>query len=108
MLTCQTQKEAAEAAGITTRTMRAYMTEKEFRREYQRRLGAIVEDAARQARQALNPAFEALREVVENPVERSSARIAAARAILEFTARYVELTDVIARIERLEEGANER
>lgn len=102
-----TQKDASEAAGIAPRTMRDYLADEDFRREYQRRLDAIIGDAARQAQQALNPAIATLREIAENTAEKSSTRVAASRAILEYTARYTELTNIITRIERLEEGVDE-
>ena len=102
-----TQKEAAEAAGIAPRTLRDYLATEEFKSEYLRRIDAIMGDATRQAQQALNPAIATLREVAENPLEKSSTRVAASRAILEFTARYVELTSILERIARLEEGVKQ-
>lgn len=101
-----TQKEAAEAAGIAPRTMRDYLADPEFRGAYLKAVDAIMGDATRQAQQALNPAIATLREVAENQDEKSSTRVAASRAILEYTARYVELTNILERIEKLEGEVN--
>lgn len=101
-----TQKKAAESAGIAPRTLRDYLADEEFKREYLKRVDAIMGDATRQAQQALNPAIATLREVAENELEKSSTRVAASRAILEYTARYVELTNILERIEKLEGEVN--
>lgn len=73
---------------------------KAYRDEFSR----FVEDASRQAQKALSPAIEVLRDIAENTNENSNARIAAAHGLLEYGLRMTELTDIINRIEAIEEA----
>ena len=84
LLTQPNKKAAAEVAGITTRTMTSYLADPNFQREYKKAFGQLVQDATRSAQQSLSPAISALRDIVEDDTEASSARIAAARSLLEY------------------------
>jgi len=102
LLTQPTKKKAAEAAGITARTLRDYLADPEFQREYKKAFGQLVQDATRQAQQSLSPAISALRDIVEDEKESSSARIAAARSLLEYGLRLTEFTDILEELESVE------
>ena len=82
LLTAPSKAAAAQAAGISPRTLRDYLADPTFRQEYQKAFVGLVEDATRQAQQALAPALSTLREIVEDKDEDANARISAARAIL--------------------------
>ena len=101
LLTQPNKKAAAEAAGISTRTMRAYLADPDFQKEYKRAFSQLVQDATRQAQQALSPAISALRDIVEDEEENSSARIAAARSLLEYGLRFTEFTDIMAELDNV-------
>jgi len=60
-------------------------------------------DATREAQQALSPALQALREIVENPEENSSNRISAARSLLEHGLRLTEFSDILPLVESVED-----
>lgn len=98
----RTKAEAAKRAGVAESTLRVYCKDPEFRERYQEAVGSLVQDATRQAQQAISPALDALREVLENPHEQSQARVMAARATLEFAMKFTEQFDILARIESLE------
>ncbi len=98
LLTQPTKKAAAEAAGITPRTLQTYLADAEFQAEYKKAFGRLVNDATRQAQQALSPAISALRDIVEDDNENSSARIAAARSLLEYGLRLTEISDILAEL----------
>lgn len=102
LLTQPTKKAAAEAAGIAPRTLRDYLADPEFQNEYKKAFGQLVHDATRQAQQALSPALSALREIVEDDNESSSARISAARSLLEYGLRLTEFSDILAELEAVE------
>lgn len=61
-----------------------------------------MEDAARQAQQAIAPALSTLREIVEDTGENSQARISAARSILEYGLKLTETSDILTRLDELE------
>ena len=102
LLTQPTKAAAAEAAGIAPRTLRDYLRNQDFQTEYKKAFGELVADATRQAQQSLSPAITALRDIVEDPNEPSSARIAAARCLLEYGLRMTEITDILSELEAVE------
>lgn len=79
----------------------------EFQTEYRRAFDALIDDAAQQSKQALSPALCTLRNIVEDGEESASSRIASARALLEYSLRIVELSDITRRIEELERRQND-
>lgn len=102
LLTAPSKAAAAQAAGISPRTLRDYLADPTFRQEYQKAFAGLVEDATRQAQQAIAPALSTLREIVEDTDESAQARISAARNILEYGMRLTEQTDILERLDELE------
>lgn len=102
LLSCNTQEAAAEAAGISPRTLRNYLREPEFMERYRKANGQLVQAATLQIQRSLAPAINALREIAENPEASMGARVQAARGLLEYGIRLSELGEVYARIETLE------
>ena len=109
LLTSPSKAAAAKAAGIAPRTLRGYLADPEFQAAYRDAFGNMVEDATRQAQQAISPALSTLREIVEDKEEDAQARISAARAILSNGLKLTETTDILNRLQDLEnamEGEN--
>lgn len=102
LLTSPTREKAAAAAGITSKTLRGYLSDPAFQTEYKKAFSALVEDATRQAQQAISPALSTLRGVMEDTDENAQARISAARSVLEYSMRLTETTDILARLDELE------
>ena len=98
LLTSPSKAAAAKAAGIAPRTLRDYLADPAFRDAF----GNMVEDATRQAQQAISPALSTLREIVEDREEDAQARISAARAILSHGLKLIETTDILNRLQELE------
>lgn len=103
LLVSRTRAEAAKAAGIGESTLRTYMQDSEFLERYRQAFGDMVRDAARQAQQTLSPALSTLREIMEDREEPASARITAARSILEYTLKLGEQADILEQLRELEE-----
>lgn len=102
LLTSPSKAAAAKAAGIAPRTLRDYLADPEFQAAYRDAFGNMVEDATRQAQQAISPALSTLREIVEDREEDAQARISAARAILSHGLKLTETTDILNRLQELE------
>lgn len=102
LLVCRTRAEAARAAGIGESTLREYMKDAEFMERYNQAFGGMVADATRQAQQTLSPALSTLREIMEDREEQASARITAARSILEYAMKLCEQTDILDQLQSLE------
>lgn len=107
LLVSRTRAEAAKAAEIGESTLRTYMQDAEFLERYRQAFGDMVRDAARQAQQTLSPALSILREIMEDREEPASARITAARSILEYTLKLGEQVDILEQLRELEEWRNQ-
>ena len=99
LLTSPSKAAAAKAAGISPRTLRDYLADPDFQTAYRDAFGNMVEDATRQAQQAISPALSTLREIVEDKGEDAQAR-----AILSHGIKLTETTDILSRLQELEEA----
>lgn len=108
LLKYPTHKQAAAAAGISERRLRDYLQDEEFKQEYRRRLDAILNESMSAAKQALVPALQTLLEICQDQKRTDTARIAAARAIIDACLRLNDAADVAERLETLERIANEK
>ena len=104
---CRTRREAAQTAGIGESTLRGYLQEPEFQIRYRQAFGELVENAARQAQQAITPALSTLREIMEDGDEQAQARISAARSVLEYAIKLTEQTDILEQLRELEKWREE-
>lgn len=102
LLTNPTRAAAAEAAGINERTLRRYLANAEFVAAYRAAFDDLVDAATRQAQQAINPALSTLTEICQDGAIGPTARVNAARALLEYAARLTEVNDLAARVAELE------
>ncbi len=102
LLTQPTKEKAAEAAGITSKTLRGYLLDEGFQAEYKRAFAGLVEDATRQAQQSLVPALSTLREIAADTEGNAQARISAARSLLEYSLKLTESNDILSRLNELE------
>jgi len=102
LLTCPTQAAAAQAAGIGLTTLKRYLSDDEFQREYQQAISGLITGAAAQAKQSLSPALSTLREVMESEDQNGQIRVSAARSLLEYGLKLTEQADILDRLESLE------
>lgn len=107
LLVSRTRAEAAATAGIGESTLREYMKDPEFIDRYKQAFGDMVRDATRQAQQTLSPALSTLREIMEDRDEQASARITAARSVLEYSLKLCEQTDILEQLRELEKWRDE-
>lgn len=99
LLTCHNKKDAAKAAGITTRTLSKYLADAEFQQEYKRACRELVSDAAQQSQKCLSPALSVLLTIANDKNETAGNRIAACRALLEYGLKLTEISDILAELE---------
>lgn len=112
LLTSKSLKEAAAQAKISSRTLRSYLKDAEFRCEYGEVMAQLVADAAAQARHGMGEAVGVLRSIMADADAPPSARVSAARTMLESGTTLIELADLESRISdlenRMEDGADEQ
>ena len=107
LLACSTRKEAAQAAGLSERTLRAYLENEEFLTEYRRAFAALIEESTREAQRAMQPALATLRNICEDEECPPAARISAARSLMDMGLKLTEQNDILARLEVLERAYHE-
>lgn len=103
LLASPTVNAAAEAAGVTARTMFRYLADPVFNRAFRDGRRAAVDHSLAALQTATAEAVEALRRAMK--CGKPTVEVMAARSVLELSIRAVELQDVIERIEELERRA---
>jgi molybdenum-dependent DNA-binding transcriptional regulator ModE len=107
LLTSKTRKEAAEKAGISYRTIRVYLQDAEFLAEYRQRKGEIIDDAARRLTNAMQKAIDVLENATDGKKVKDAA-LKASRLVLEYSARFISISDIMARLDAMEEQEKQR
>ena len=95
--------DAATAIGVDERTLRRWLRDDAvFQRAYREARRQVVQQAIVQVQQATGEAVETLRQVMQAADAPASAKVSAAKTILETAVKAVELEDLEARIVALE------
>lgn len=107
LLKSNSRKEAAELAGVSERTVYNYLQRPDVLEAYEKARQNLVQSATEHIQRSLEPAVQLLTATVRNPAASTRARIAAARALLDYGIRYSEITDVYKRLEAVEQAREE-
>src|SRR5215471_14899490 len=94
LLTEQSIEDAAVKAGVGSRTIHRWLREDAaFQAAYNRAKREVVRQAQTRLQQATGKAVAALIAVIDDPLVQASARVSAAKAILEYAIRATLLLD---------------
>jgi hypothetical protein len=105
----RTLQAAADKAEVDPATVWRWLQRDEaFRDAYHAALRGIVEQAMSEVQRSCGAAAAALVDVLSDLTAPASARVSASKAILESSLKFIELCDLGARIEALEEAMNNR
>lgn len=102
LLELPTIEAAAQAVGVSRKTVERRLDDPEFFQAYNEARRQLVTTAAGRISSRIGRAADTLGEVMDNTEAPASARISAARAILEYGLKYGELVDVTRRVDELE------
>ena len=102
LLACATVEAAAEQTRVAPATLRRWLAEPSFRARYREARRQVVEHAIVSLQQTTSDAVGTLRRNLTCGVPASE--IAAAKAVLDQAIKGVELLDLAARIEVLEQA----
>ncbi len=105
LLVSPTHEAAAKTAGISTPTLWRYLRENDFSEAYREARRASVDLAVSQLQRASGKAVYVLLAVALDTTANPGARVSAAKAVLDFSFKAVELDDHAARIEALEQAS---
>jgi hypothetical protein len=103
LLTHRTQKEAAEAAGVSETTLWRYMQIPEFSRRVTQAGRQSVEHSLTRLQRGSNDAVSVLYDLMMSEKTPPSTRILAVRTYLDLAVRATEIGQLRARVDELEE-----
>lgn len=101
VLTQPTLKMAAEKAGISYKTLTRYRKNPEFQAVLQAEKVAIFHDTMQKAQAYTMESLETLREIQNNPTLNESARVSAAKGILELGTQLHSMEAIEAELAEL-------
>ena len=102
LVTCPSITEAAAQCELAEVTLRRWLKQDGFQAAYREARRAVVQHAIVQVQQATGEAVETLRSVMQDNESPASARVSAAKTILETAVKAIELEDLEQRIMVLE------
>jgi transposase-like protein len=102
LLSNSTMKRAAKSVGVDDRTLFRWLQDKDFHAAYRAARRETVTQAIARLQQASSEAVNTLREIVKDKKQPAPARVSAAKAILEFSMKAVELEDMADRVAQIE------
>lgn len=99
---------AAEFANISVNTLLRWLNIPEFAQKYSDAKREVLKQALSKLQQASGEAVETLKEVCGDATASSSARVTAAKSIIEMSVKVAELDEIEKRLTELERVALER
>ncbi len=106
LMSCRTLREAAETVGVGEATIFRWLQDKHFQNAYRKAKHQVVQQALSNLQQVSGQAVDALRKIMLDPKKPPSTRVTAARVILESAIKALEVDNLEARIEALEDKVN--
>jgi transposase len=103
LLACPSIQAAASQAGVAEKTVYRWLKEPAFATAYREARTAILEHAIVQVQQHTSTAVLTLRDVMQDTEGSSSARVSAARTVLELAFKILEVESLEQRIAELED-----
>ena len=103
-----TQGQCAVLLGVSDRQARRYMTDPQVRRALAQGQDLAIEHVARKAAQTMTEALDTLSAITRDGSCSDTARVSAARAVLEAGLRFRELVDLASHVTALEEATSEQ
>ncbi len=103
LLSCKTIADAAQQAGVSERSLYNWLSDETFQAAYRAARWQAAGQAIARLQSIASEAAEALQDVYSDKDNPASARVSAARCVLELSIKAVELENLEARITALED-----
>lgn len=101
LLSHRTIKEAAESVGIGEATLWRWLQDQDFQKAYQSARREAVRQAIASLQQASGEAVAVLKELMLSESTPATVRVTAAKAIIEYSIKAVEVEDLAVRVDEL-------
>jgi hypothetical protein len=95
-------RTAAKSVGVDEATLWRWLQDKDFHAAYMTARRETVQHALARLQQVSTEAVNTLREVMRDKTAKGSERVSAAKAIIEYSIKAVEIEDLAQRVEELE------
>jgi hypothetical protein len=102
LLAKPTIREASETSGVPERTLYTWLRRSDFKAEYDRRRGQLIQSAWSALHGKLSDAVDVVAELMEDPGAPPQVRLSAARAVIEYSLKSTDQLDILRRLEILE------
>ena len=103
-----TIQEAAAVAGVSYTTLWRWLQDPTFQGQYRKARRDAFGQATAQLQQASSAAVKALKEIIDDGEAPSSARVMAARTVLEMGLKAIEVEEIEARLIAVEQAMANR
>lgn len=107
LLSFSTDAEAAAKLGISVKTIQRLRSMPAFRRVLTVTANAMFQCSAQRLQASAILAVQTLEEIMSDRQKAPAARVSAAKALLENAGRFVEISGIMERLERVELQTNE-
>ncbi len=104
LLTCGTLTDAAKHSEVGTRTLFRYLKDPAFIEAYRQARSEQVRQTMCQVQRIGAKAAKVLEQILDDAFTKPSARVMAARTVLDLSLRAIEIEDLAVRLDRLEAG----
>ena len=106
LIACGSVRAAAKAVGVSETTVRARLNDPDFRKEYETEKGAVLTEACDSLAARLTHAVDVLVDVLDNTENAATVRVSAADSLLRHGLRYIEMGNILLRLDALEQRTN--
>lgn len=104
LIACGSIRAAAKIAECSETTIRTRLNDNDFRQRYEQAKGTILTEACDAISARLTRAIDTLCEVLEDTENAATVRVSAADSLLRHGLRYVEVANILARLEAIEKA----
>ncbi len=104
LLTAPTVTDAAKAAGVSEATLARWQSDPVFAEVYRAARRQVLTQATSRLSQACSDAVDTLKTIMEDEDAPASSRVTAARAILDYSYKALELEELDARVAVIEQA----
>ncbi len=107
LIECGTIKGASEKLGVQLKTLYSRMKKEQFRELYNRAKSDLLKSATAKMQKYLVDACDVIADIMRDKETSQQVRLNASDCIIRNTIKLLEQTDIIERIEHLEEQTKE-
>lgn len=103
LLAAGSVRKAAKIADVSEATIRNRLNDEAFRTQYEKEKAAVLSEACDAVSARLTLAADTLCEVLENDATPATVKVSAADGLLRHGLRYIEVANVLRRLDALEQ-----